>query len=80
MRTPQATPGSTSALWHGVTDMGTAQQSNSVQATGTDYGIFIEAVFEPSANGTVQVQGASEVGSSQVIFGNYGAGELIDLG
>lgn len=71
--------GGVSHLYSNTTSTVTASiGSLNADAINTDFQWVIEAVFQPSADGTLQLRGASEIGSSQVIFQNVGMGILVD--
>jgi len=58
----------------------TVQVSTGVLAANTDYFAIVEGIYEPSENGTIQLQVRSEVNTSQVIVKNQGMGFLVDAG
>lgn len=69
----------TDAYFEGDGPMGTNIQSGSVLAATTDYHFEIEAMFQPSADGTVQLQSRSEVASSAATVRAGTVGTLIDI-
>lgn len=69
------------AEWQGdVTASADAVVPTAIAATNTDYLMKIEGVILPSANGTLQVQGRTETGTTNVIFRQGSCGFLWDLG
>lgn len=63
---PTAADGA-SAMWHGwLTSSGDAVTGSGVQAANTDYVALVWGILQPSANGTFQLQHASEVAGSGV--------------
>jgi hypothetical protein len=72
---PDAAVDGTAAFWHGrITASGDSVVSAGVEAINTDYVAVIEGVIVPSANGTLQLQHATEVNTSNVLVrqGSYG--------
>lgn len=63
---PSAADGA-SAMWHGwLTSSGDSVVGQGVQATNTDYTALMFGVVQPSANGTFQLQHATEIAGSAV--------------
>lgn len=69
------------AEWQGdITASGDAVVPTAIAAINTDYILDIEGIIVPSANGTLQLQGRTETGTTNVTFRQGSMGFLWDLG
>jgi hypothetical protein len=68
--------GSDSVFEGALTTSGDSVMSTAVPATNTDYIAVIEGILLPSANGTLQVQAATEVAASALTVRNGSHGQL----
>lgn len=78
--TCQSTDGTLGSFMGNITSSGDEVTSALVAATGTDYIMLIKGVILPSANGTVQLQGACEVASGNVKFRQASMVRFINYG
>lgn len=64
----------TSALWSGsLTTSGDSSSLSGAEATGTDYVAEVEGIILPSADGTLQLQTAAEVGAAGTVTVRQGS-------
>lgn len=79
-RAPFAADGS-GAEWQGeITASGDAVVPTAIAAINTDYLLEVEGILVPSASGTLQLQGRTETGTTNVVFRQGSMGFLWDLG
>ena len=77
---PVAVDGVGCEFFGAITASGDAVIPTAVPAVNTDYLAVVEGLLLPSANGTLQLQAATETGTTQVIVRQASVGFLTDLG